>query len=532
MLNKLKNSVSVFNSKMNFIFQKFEISNPFFKKVLPTLLFLIFLHVFYTYIGIYKYLDKRPCSIHSSAQCQRASVALNYHENEMNFFKPMVQKDSVGQGVTGLEFPVIYYTGAVLYKAFGFNEVYLKGVSLFILTLGLLFFNLLVLRFIKNYIISIAIISAVICSPVLLYYTPNFMPDVPSFALVMSSWYFFFKYLQSNRSKDLNWFIFFATLAALIKSIALIGFIAIICLLVLDYLKFYKNKEHVYVFADRKKILKRVIGGILIVFAWYFYAAWLSKVNHNETFSLSPVIVDDMETANKVFEVIKNLWLYEYYPYETYVLICAIIVVLIISFKLVNRLLFSITLLYVLGCSFYVYFFFRQFMWHDYYIIAILPCVFFLFITFADLINTISEKYFSLTKFILFAVIFFNVKECLVWAEKAYNNRFSEYAINFNGNYKPYEDLEPKLRKLGIKRTEKVLIAYDISFCNGLYLSNQLGYSFDQGISKENLNQLMNNPRFKYLVVNDTMEFNKMYGKDISNKAISTHRSLVIYKLF
>ena len=531
MLNRLKNSVTYLNSKVNSISTKFEIKNALLKKILPTLLFLCFIHLFYTYVGLYKYLDKRPCSIHSSAQCQRASVALNYYENDMNFFKPMVQKDSVGIGITGLEFPVVYYTGAVLYKAFGFNEAYLKGVGLFILTLGLVFFNLLVLRFIKNYILSIAIVAAVICSPVLLYYTPNFMPDVPSLAFVMCSWYFFFKYLTSNAIKHLNWYIFFGTLAALVKSIAIISFAVIICLLILDYLKYFKNQKKTSVFVNRKIIFFRILTGILIVFAWYFYATWLSKTNHNETFSLSPVMVSDMETARKVFEVIKNLWLFNYYPYETYVFICGILIFLLMCYKLVSKFLFSITLLYVLGCLCYVYFFFNQFMWHDYYIIAVLPCVFFLFLTFADLIARLSENYFALTKAILFVVLFFNVKECLAWSKKQYNDRFTEYSIDFFGNYRPYEDLEPKLRGLGIKREDKVLFGFDISFCNELYLSNQLGYSFDPSISKEHLDKLMNNTRFKYLVLNDSMQFNKLYGKDISNKAISAYRSLIIYKL-
>lgn len=531
MLKELKNKIQYLNNIVDSFSKRFEIRSPLLRKIIPTFLFLMFIHSFYWYVGIYKYIEKRPCAIHSSAMCQRASVALNYYENDMDFFKPMVQKDAVGDGITGLEFPIVYYSGAIMYKLFGFHEIYLRIISLLIVTLGLVFFNLLVIRFIKNYILSIAIVCAVICSPVLLYYSPSFMPDAPSFALVMSSWFFFFKYLKSNQTKHLNWFLFFATMAALIKSIALIGFVAIICLLILDYLKFYRNKQQVYIFQNRKKILYRVIAGIVIVFAWYYYASWLSTAYHYETFSLSPVIVSDMETAKKVLEVVQNLWVFQYYPYETYVFLCAIMLILIVGYKLVNRFLFSITLLYVLGCSCYIYLFFNQFMWHDYYIIAVLPCVFFLFLTFTDLINTISEKYFSITKLVFFIVLFFNVKECLVWTNKIYGERYSDYTINFFGNYRPYEDLEPKLRSLGIKRTDKALFAFDISFCNELYLSNQLGYSFDTTITKPDLENLMNNSKFKYLVLNDSIKFKKFYEKDLSDKVISTYRSLIIYKI-
>ena len=137
LVTNFKNNIADLNSKVNRIAGFFEIKNRYLKKILPTFLFLIFLHFFYCYIGIYKYIDKRPCSIHSSAQCQRASVALNYYENDMNFFKPMVQKDSVGVGITGLEFPFVNYSVAILYKLFGFNEAYYRGFVLATLLIGL-----------------------------------------------------------------------------------------------------------------------------------------------------------------------------------------------------------------------------------------------------------------------------------------------------------------------------------------------------------------------------------------------------------
>lgn len=531
MFNKLKNLLVFINLKVNNFSEKFRITNVILKKIVPIAVFLISLHFFYYSIGIYKHVTKRPCSIHTSAQCQRASVALNYHENEMNFFKPMVQKDISGDGVTGLEFPIVYYTAAVLYKMFGFNDYYIRIINLILFTIGITFFYLLVLRFIKNIILALGIVSAVICSTVLLFYTANFMPDVPSFILGMSAWYFFFEYLRSDKKKHLNWFVFFATLAALIKSIAIINFVVIICLLVLDYLKYFKKADQPFVFKNRVKIFMRIVLGFCIVLAWYWYATWLSKANNNETFSLSPVMVKDIAFAKEVLEVVGNLWLFDYYSYETYVFIGAIIIIFIISYKFVNRFLFTITLLYVLGCTCYVYFFLKQFMWHDYYIIAILPCVFFLFVTFADLINTISEKYFSLTKFALFVVIFFNVKECYALTKKNYNERYGDWAIEANGNLRQYEDLEFKLRKLGIKRQDRILFAFDDSFCNQLYMANSLGYSFGSLEAREKVVEIMTRPRFKYLVLNDSAKFNKFYGKDLSDKILSTHRGLIIYKL-
>lgn len=509
----------------------FEIKNELAKKILPTLLLLIALHFFYSHIGIYQYLDKRPCSFHSSAQCLRASIAQNYYEVDMNFFKPRVNKDAVGNGITGPEFPIIYYIAAILYKLFGFNEIYLKIISLIIFTIGLVFLNLLILRIIKNYILSLAIISSIICSPVVLYYTPNFMPDVPSISFVLCFWYFFFSYLKSNSNKDLNWMIFFGTLASLIKSIALMGFIIIIFLIILEYWGFFKSTQQQLLFKNKKQLLFKTLTGFLIVFIWYAYATWLSKTEHNELFLLAPRKVNDWETANRVLDNIKNMWLFHYYSYETYVFIAAIILILSIGYKFVSRLLFSITILYFLGSCFYVYFFFYQFLWHDYYMIAVFPLIVMLFITFTDFINRINDRFLKLTKLIVFVIIFFNVKECLRWTEYMYKDRYSDYAIQFYGNYSSYETLEPKLRSLGIKREDKTLFFFDESFCNALYLSNQLGYSSDRVVPKQEVENLMNDLKFKYLVLNDSILFNKIYGKDISGKVISNYKDLIIYKI-
>ena len=524
--------------KINIFLNKFKIKNTYSKNIIASILFIIALHFyFYSYIGTYNYLHKRPCSFHSSAQCQRASVALNYFEEDMHFFKPRVQKTINIDGesrITGLEFPIIYYTAAIFYKCFGFNEIYLKYISLFLCSLGFIFYNLLVLKYIKNIILSIVIVLATSFSPVLLYYIPNFMPDAPAFGLMLTAWYFFFNFLESNKTYNLRLFIFFGSLSALIKAPFLMGFIVVLFLIALDYLKFFKTNDKENIFLNRKKITLHILFGFAIVISWYLYASWLAKINNNVTFSLEPVFASSWEVVSKVYETVINFWLFQYYPYETYVFIAAIILILIIGFKFVNRLLATITILYFLGSLFYIYLFLNQFMWHDYYIISLLPVVFFLFLTFANFIRTISDKYSSIILLILFITIYFNIKECRIWTKKQYNDRFSDYVLSSDPTttFIAYEDLETKLRSLGIKRDNKVLFAFDNYFCNQMYLSNQLGYSFDTAISSTDLKKLVSNPKYKYLVVNDTILFNKIYGKDLKEKIISSHRSLLIYKLF
>ena len=519
------------NQKISYFFKQFEIKNRKLKTIFSVILFLTSLHVFYNYIGVYKFIDLRPVSIHSSAQCQRASIALNYYKNDMEFFKPRVQKFSNGTGVTGVEFPIIYYAGAVMYKIFGFNETYTKSISLIIITIGFVFFYLLMLQFISNSLIALSLVASGGISPVLMYYSPSIMPDAPSLGLILMAWYFFFQYLELSKKYQLNLFIVLGTLAALIKVVSIISFFIIICLIVLDRLKFFKKQDKVYLFKEYVQITWRIALGFVMVATWYVYANWLATAYGNPSFSLSPVMVEDLETLNKVGEYVKNVWLFQYYSSETYTFLLATILFILITIKHVNRLLLSITVLYILGSLVFVFLFLNQFMNHDYYIISILPCVFFLLLTFAVTLNKLAFRYSYLVLFVFGIIIFFNLKECVIKAEENYYFRYVNRAYLDGMDYMPYGDLEPRLRALGIKRTDKVISGFDDSYCSSLYLMDQLGVTIGSWYDKNMIDETLRNSELKYLILNDSAKFNKVYQNNLENKIILTHRGLIVYKL-
>lgn len=512
---------------------KLRVSNPLLKKIITVFIFVISVHLLFTHVGIYKFINIRPCGIHSSAQCQRASVALNYYKADMNFFAPRIQRNITGEGITGVEFPVIYYTAAVAYKLFGFNEVYLRVINLLIVIMGAFLFYLLAVEYIKNRLLAMLLVGSACLSPVLLYYSPNFLPDAPSFGFVLGAWYFLFKYLKSDKTKHLNLFILFASLAALIKVIAIMCMIVVICLIVLDKLRFFKCRPGEILFKNKLKVLIRIALGMVSIFAWYYYARWLSQKYNNQGFALSPIMADNLETLGRVWEHVKNVWTFQYYSYESYVLILCSLIVIIAACKIADRLLVSIALLYTLGSIGYVYFFTYQFKDHDYYIIAILPAVFFWLLSFGNIISKLSVKYFRPLSVILIIVLIFNMKEAIRRCKENYYSRnLYDIAYLGAGDYRGYNDLEKVLRKNGIQRTDRVLSGYDHTYCSSLYLMDQLGTVFSKdNNSPEEIKRLLNSKELKYLVLNDSTGFSKTYDIDLSNKVIDFHRGLLIYKL-
>jgi hypothetical protein len=444
---------------------------------------------------------------------------------------PRVQKFSSGTGVTGLEFPVIYYTGAIMYKLFGFNEIYLKAISLILITLGFVFFYLLIMQFLGNILVTLSLVASAGISPVLMYYSPSIMPDAPSLGLILIAWYFFFQYLKTNKTLQLNLFVILGTLAALIKFVSIIAFIIIICLIVLDRLKFFKKKDNTYLFKESLKIILTVGVGVFVVLSWYIYANWLATAYGNPSFSLSPVMVEDMDTLNKVGEYVKNVWLFQYYASETYTFLVAAILFILLAIKQVNRLLLTITVLYILGSLGFVFFFLNQFMHHDYYIISILPCVFFLLLTFADSLNKIAIKYSYLAFFIFGVIIFFNLKECVIKTQENYSFRYINRAYLDGMDYQPYGDLETRLRALGIKRTDRTVSGFDESFCSSLYLMDQLGVTIGSWYNNEMIAETLKDKSLKYLILNDSARFNRIYPNNFSKNIVLTHRGLIVYKL-
>jgi hypothetical protein len=123
------------------------------------------------------------------------------------------------------------------------------------------------------------------------------------------------------------------------------------------------------------------------------------------------------------------------------------------------------------------------------------------------------------------------MKESVTYCKKMYSLRNSHDIFYWTGDYRAYEDLEPKLRNAGIKRTDKFISAFDDSYCSSLYLMDQIGVTVMGWNTKEDVQRYIQNPEMKYLILNDSARFNKLYPNDFHNKVFLHHRGLIIYKL-
>lgn len=529
----VKQFIHYTNAALDHFAAKFCMKDRLLLFAFTSIVFFISLHLLFSTVGIYKFIHSRPTSIHASAQTQRASIALNYYRNDMNFFEPRIQRYIDGPGITGVEFPIIYYTAALCYKMFGFDEIFMRLINLTIVVAGLFMFYRLALMYIKNSFMTILLVGSAAISPVFLFYSPNFLPDAPSMSLALISWYFFFKHIKDGKERHFDLFVLFAVFGALIKAIAILNFMVVFSLIVLDRMGYFKSSSYGTLFTNKLRATIKMAVGVIIVFSWYYYAHYITIKYNNQTFALKPQMVDNWEALKKVWIDTRNYWGPQYYAYETYMLMIASVLLGIVAYKLVDRLLFTVTSLYLLGSCCYIFFFTNQFRDHDYYIIAVLPMVFFLFLTFGDIVQKIITRHIRVLAPILAIILIFNLKESITKAKRIYYNRYLYEREYLTGSdLRPYNDLEPVLRALGVKRTDKTISLFDHTYCGSLYLMDQLGVTFGNYDDPASLRYLLELPSLKYAVVNDSARMNKIYPNNgLQTKVIGTHRGLLIYKL-
>ncbi|MFV0269308.1 MAG: ArnT family glycosyltransferase [Draconibacterium sp.] len=215
------------------------------KSLITNLLFigaLIFISLAYNYQEI---LFHRPYSNHTWRQADCLSITMNYYKENLNFFTPEVHwTGDKENGKTMSEFPIIYYTVAQLWKIFGQQEFISRLINILIVFSGLFSLFKLSGRILKDTFWSFFIPLIVFTSPLLIFYTNNFLSNAPAFGLALTGTYFFYRYDEKHNKKWLILSMAFFTLSGLLKITSLIIFMAILGTIVLDgIIKVWNKKQ-------------------------------------------------------------------------------------------------------------------------------------------------------------------------------------------------------------------------------------------------------------------------------------------------
>ncbi len=196
---------------------------------------LLLFSVLYEYPSI---LLKRPQSVHHWRQSDCASLALNYYQTGMHFFKPQTHNLTSDDNTTGYcatsEIPIGYYLIACLYKVFGYHDYIYRFVNTLIFLLGLFYLFKTCYLLFNDFFWASGIALFFFTSPVLVYYGNNFLTDSSAFAFALIAWYFFLKFYLYKKQIFFYISMLFFLVAGAYKITALLSFVTIIIVFLLN----------------------------------------------------------------------------------------------------------------------------------------------------------------------------------------------------------------------------------------------------------------------------------------------------------
>lgn len=153
---------------------------------------------------------------HSWRQCDTASIARNFIEEDSNPFHPRVDWRGGADGLVEWNFPVFPYLVSVLYRVVGIHVVVGRLLSVIFSLSALVFLVLLLRRFLPAPAPEVAgLLMAV--NPLAVYFGRTFMPEAMLLASSLVFLWAIAEWNHSSKNKYLVWAWLSLTLAGLIK---------------------------------------------------------------------------------------------------------------------------------------------------------------------------------------------------------------------------------------------------------------------------------------------------------------------------
>ena len=215
------------------------------------ILSILALSIFYNYHEI---ISLRPQSIHQWRQSDCLSFTTNYYHGN-SFFQPSVHNlGDDGSGKTASDFPLIYYMLGQLWKIFGPSEFMYRLLVIILSFTGLFALFKSTEKILKDSLWALSIVLILLTSTILVYYTNNFLMNVPAFAFALGGWYFFLLFYQKEQNKHLYFSMLLFGIGGLLKTPSTISYIAISGVFLLEWMNIYQ-------FREGKKIFKGISRG-------------------------------------------------------------------------------------------------------------------------------------------------------------------------------------------------------------------------------------------------------------------------------
>ncbi|HET6556476.1 MAG TPA: glycosyltransferase family 39 protein [Prolixibacteraceae bacterium] len=473
----------------------FKFNNLFYnKKFITFFIFIILSGGLFFLMGYNKVVSKGPYSQHSYRQGDSYSFALSYFYEKNSFLQPStlsVIEDKGGKAVS--EFPVLYYITAQIWNFTGVTPFVLRGINLLILFIGLFYLYKLSYEILKDHFWATLVSLFMFSSPLLGFYSFNFMPNIPALGLALIGSYYYYKYYTSSKLQFLVISMIFFSLGALLKISSMFAFLAINAVFFIQNITRLKEKSKM-IFMQFAFILSVVT----VLTGWMSFAKEYNANNIEGMFqqSIIPIWNLSAEQIQGILDKIyTNTIIYFFNPIALITLM-ALLLTSLIFWKKTNRTLLLLTLVLFAGITMFILLFFEGMDYHEYFLIdatIIIPAITLTFLTtlkglWPNLFTSKAVKAFSFVLLLLalnynmvMTRAYYNPHDRLVKQNIPLPSRVMEHweyiYWDWEVHLKKYDGIIPYLRSKGIKFEDKVISIPDETPNRTLTLLNQKGFT-------------------------------------------------------
>ncbi|MCF8201845.1 MAG: glycosyltransferase family 39 protein [Crocinitomicaceae bacterium] len=309
--------------------------------------------------------------IHECRKADSLSQAMQFMKGG-NLLQPKTHSISnFGRQEAAAEFPIIYYVVGQIWRLVGFHLWIAKLFSLGYLFAALISFRKVLLWYFNSERITIIFSGIIFSSPVLIYYADTLLPDVFSFASLLLSASYFYRYVQTRKLSYWLVFTFFLAIAILIKITALVAVLSYVGAFFF-YSLHQPNRAH---WQDRRTWMGYLALFLVLVltFWWYRYAIAYNNKHHAHIFSttIRPIWEVDAVDRWRIIRLICQEHLKEVMHPILFVGLLLVIGAFAIKGKISLFFRYWIPVAFV-GLAAYFILWFWVFEVHDYYFIEVL----------------------------------------------------------------------------------------------------------------------------------------------------------------
>jgi hypothetical protein len=200
-------------------------------------------------------------------QSDVAMIAENFYHHGFHLFYPQINWAGNTPGYVGTEFQLVPFIVSLLYICFGVHEWIGRSVSVSFFAVSVPFFYLLV-RKVSNERSALLAVGIFMCTPLSIYASRSFMPDIASLSLSIAALYLFAEWLERERAPWLFMVVCLVTSLAILVKLP-----AVIIGLPLTYMAWQKYGVRL---VARRELWTFAVLALILPLAWYAHAFLLS----------------------------------------------------------------------------------------------------------------------------------------------------------------------------------------------------------------------------------------------------------------